>query len=245
MARRHQLDLLPLLDVFMVVLFVFATIQEQRLDDTSRDATQLEQRVAQAEEALRVTVAREREQAAAHTVVEQERAATLASAEAEAERVRAEVEVLRQAFASHQQQTRVELAKAGLPEQALENREVLERVLEKYSVFEIELHGEDRESGELVNRCCYRIDPLLDEWRSCGQVPSSSEERERWLDEGANGLADALRRTKGGNAMTLVRQDLDASYRVASGLAGLLRTRLPDHHVYAEEEPKLGARCSE
>ena len=29
--RRHSLDLLPLLDVFMVVLFVFATIQELSL----------------------------------------------------------------------------------------------------------------------------------------------------------------------------------------------------------------------
>ena len=42
---RHRLDLLPLLDVFMVVLFVFATIQEQRLGDSTRDAEQLQRQL--------------------------------------------------------------------------------------------------------------------------------------------------------------------------------------------------------
>src|SRR5690242_18541988 len=34
MAKR-SIDMLPLLDIFMVVLFVFATIQEGQLDDTT------------------------------------------------------------------------------------------------------------------------------------------------------------------------------------------------------------------
>lgn len=245
MARRHQLDLLPLLDVFMVVLFVFATIQEQRLGDNVRDVTQLEQQLAEADQALLDAKAREREQSSRRAALEDERAAELANAKGDAERLRGEVQVLRQAFVSHQEETRAELEKAGLPEQALENLEVLSRVLEKYSVFEVDLHGERGEGGEAINRCCYRTDPLLDEWRPCGLVPPAAEDRERWFDEGASGLADALRRTKGGNAMTLIRQDFDASYRVANRLAELLRSRLPDHHVYAEEGPGLRASCSE
>jgi hypothetical protein len=41
MAKR-SIDMLPLLDVFMVVLFVFATIQEGQLDDTSSQLEQAE-----------------------------------------------------------------------------------------------------------------------------------------------------------------------------------------------------------
>jgi biopolymer transport protein ExbD len=41
MAKRG-IDMLPLLDVFMVVLFVFATIQEGQLDDTTSQLEQAE-----------------------------------------------------------------------------------------------------------------------------------------------------------------------------------------------------------
>jgi biopolymer transport protein ExbD len=244
MARRHQLDLLPLLDVFMVVLFVFATIQEQRLDDTTRDAAQLEQQLAEASRTLDDVAARERQQKAQAAAIDRQQAVVRAEAQREADQLRRELQALQQRSTEEHEKTRTLLAEAGLPEQMLEHLELLSRVLEKYSVFEIELVGERGEHGEVINRCCYRVDPLLDQWRACGVVPLLPEDRERWLDEGANGLAEALRRTKGGNAMTLLRQDHAASHRIAEGLAGLLRTRFSDQYVDFEDVPELTVRCA-
>ncbi|MBA3547343.1 MAG: hypothetical protein H0T76_12725, partial [Nannocystis sp.] len=51
--RRHSLDLLPLLDVFMVVLFVFAMIQERQLGDSASASAAMERELA----ALRARVA--------------------------------------------------------------------------------------------------------------------------------------------------------------------------------------------
>jgi hypothetical protein len=239
--RRHQLDLLPLLDVFMVVLFVFATIQEQRLDDTTRDAERLEQRLAAADQALAATVAREQEA----RQIENSQAAAALEAQQEAQRLRGELQRLRQGVADAQARVDDELARMGLPEQTLERLQLLSRLLEKHGVLEIELLGQPGADGMPINRCCYRIDPLHDEWRTCGQVPSLAEERERWLDGGANGLAEALRRTKGGNAMTLVRQDLGVSHGAAGHLAELLRSRFPDRTVDVGEARVLQARCVE
>jgi hypothetical protein len=245
--RRHSIDLLPLLDVFMVVLFVFATIQEQRLDDTTRDAERLEQRIAEADRALaaatarEATRAREQETRAAEHALD---AAALTEARDEAQHLRRELESLRQGVLDHQAETSAALARVGLPEQTLERLSLLSRLLEKHNVLEIELVGQPGEGGAPIeNRCCYRVDPLRDQWRSCGRVSTLAEQRERWLDAGAHGLAEALRATKGGNAMTLVRQDLAASYRIASHLAELLRTRFSDQYVDVEEAPVLTVRC--
>lgn len=238
--------MLPLLDVFMVVLFVFASIEEQRFDQTSRDVVLLEERAAAAEHALQAATAREHEQrllqAAAHREATAQ-AKAAARAEAEAEQLRAEVERLRQAFVAEQAELHAALVEAGLPEQMLERLALLERLLDKHGVLELELRGRLDQSGAVVNHCCFRTDPLSNAWRTCGVVPVMPEDRERWLDEGAQGLADALRRTKGGRATTLVRQDHWASHRVAAKLADLLRTRFSDHYVDVEEEPELPARC--
>lgn len=244
---NSRLDLLPLLDVFMVVLFVFATIQEQRLDDTSRDKDRLEERVAQVEGALREAQAggqsrdarREEEQAESS----QQRELKVVELKHEAEHLRQELRQARETFAAQRDKTRADLERAGVPEAALERIEVLSRVLDKYSVFEIEVVGDTADDGGIRNRCCYRVDPLDDEWVSCGDVPPRTEDRQRWLDTGAGGLADALRRTKGGNAMTLVRQDHAAGHRIASRLVDQLRDGFSDQHFYAEEEPLLPDHC--
>jgi hypothetical protein len=240
--RRHQIDLLPLLDVFMVVLFVFATIQEQRLDVTTRDAERLEQRLAAADQALAAAAAREHETRRAD---DGRAAAALAEAQEQARQLRGELQSLRRAVADEQAQVSAELARKGLPEHTLERLQLLSRLLEKHSVLEIELAGRAGEDGLPVNRCCYRVDPMHDEWRACGQVPMIAEERERWLDDGANGLAEALRRTKGGNAMTIVRQDTEVSHGAASLLAEQLRSRFPDRTVDVQTAPVLAARCVE
>lgn len=230
----------------MVVLFVFASIQEQRLDETSRDAVRLDERAAAAERALQTATAREHEQRLLHGEAQREAAAqaqAAARAEAEAAQLRADVERLRQAFVAEQAELHAALVEAGLPEQMLERLALLERLLDKHGVLELELRGRLDESGAVVNHCCFRTDPLSNAWRTCGVVPVLPEDRERWLDEGAQGLAEALRRTKGGRAMTLVRQDHWATHRAAAKLADLLRTRFSDHYVDVEEEPELPARC--
>jgi len=250
-VSRHRLDLLPLLDVFMVVLFVFATIQEQRLDDSTRDAEALEQRVQQAEARLAAEQARQhdqaRDRAELHVADEAERrkqASAAAEAAREAQRLRIELDRLRLAVAEHQQQTREGLERLGLPDDTLERIEVLTRVLDKYSVIEVEIIGRWSEDGIVVHDCCFRSDPLADRWSSCGIVPQRFEERGRWLDEGADGLGDALRRTKGGNAMTVVRQDDAAAHRIASRLVEQLRERFSDQHFYVEEQAVLHDHCA-
>lgn len=246
---RHRLDLLPLLDVFMVVLFVFATIQEGRLDDTTRSEQRLEERLAEAQAELRQARRKIQDHEHGEATVEAERSederARLA-AQAESAHLREELAELREAFVEHRDETRQDLEAMGAPAEALELIEVLTKVLDKYSVFEIELvgvEGVEGDEGSVVNRCCYRVDPLVDEWHSCGEVPLQAEDRERWLDEGAGGLAAALRKTKGGNAMTLVRQDHAAGYRIAGRLVEQLRQRYADQHFYAEDEEVLEDHC--
>lgn len=239
--RRHPIDLLPLLDVFMVVLFVFATIQEQQLEDTTHDAERLAERAAQAERALQAASDRDRER----TTEDERHAAALAEAERAADALRDELRLLREGIVDEQARTRDTLARAGLPSETLERLDLLSRLLDKHGVVEIEITGHLGEDGVRVNRCCYRVDPLAERWQSCGLVPTHAGDRERWLDDGAHGLAEALRRTKGGNAMTLVRSDLEASHDIAGLLAALLRTRFSDQYVDAKEAPVLGARCTD
>lgn len=243
---RHRLDLLPLLDVFMVVLFVFATIQEQRLDDSTKNEAELERRAQQAEATLRATRAGQAERDEAQRVeqarTERLRAAALTEVMGEAEHLREELRELREAFVAHRTKTREDLEAMGVPARALEHIEVLTKVLDKYSVFEIEVVGRVQEDT-VTNVCCFRVDPLRDEWSSCGEVPPRAEDWADWLEGGAAGLVSALHRTKGGNAMTLVRQDHAATHRIASRLVEQLRDRFSDQHFYAEDAVVLGDHC--
>lgn len=228
----------------MVVLFVFATIQEQRLDDSARSEQRLEQRLREAQTTLQQVRAQQDQQAHERAVAERERAAAQAQIEGEAEHLRRELSKMQQAFAEHREQTRQELEAIGAPDTALEHLEVLSRLLERHSVFEIEIQGRFEEDGSLRSRCCFRVDPLKDRWQSCGSVPHRADDRALWLDEGAGGLTAALRRTKGGNAMTLVRQDSVAKHRIAGDLVDLLRERFSDHSFHAEQKAVLEERCS-
>lgn len=241
---RHRLDLLPLLDVFMVVLFVFATIQEQRLDDSTRNEQQLERRVAQAQLTLEQAQRQQQQRARELKAAEHAQAAARAQAEGEAEHLRGELQQMREAFAEHREQTRRDLEQMGVPAAALEHFEVLSRLLDKHSVFEIEIKGQTDPEGVVRNMCCFRVDPLEDRWSSCGVVPHRADERAPWLDAGSGALAAALRRTKGGNAMTLVRQDSTATYRIAANLVDLLQERFSDHYFHAEQKPALDDRCA-
>lgn len=246
--RRHSIDLLPLLDVFMVVLFVFATIQEKRLDDTTHDAERLEQQLARARHELEAATLREQAHAREHAAgrdASDRTATALADAQDEASHLRGELERLRQRVVDREARTQAELAHVGLPAETLERLEVLSRLLDKHGVTEIEIVGQPSADGTQLNRCCYRDDPLASQWRPCGLVPSTVDERERWLDDEARALAETLRRTKGGNALTLVRQDAGTSHGVGRHLADLLRARFSDQDVVVEEVGVLVPRCTE
>lgn len=224
---RHRLDLLPLLDVFMVVLFVFATIQEERLDQSLRAADEL---------------ARERDAAtAAQAVSERERASAADAGELAAARER--IAALEAELARTRADAREVIAKLPDGPEAVRRQGVLDKLLDRYSVFEIEIAGAIAADGTVVNHCCFRTDPTGDAWRSCGELPAEPSARELWWTEGGGGLEPALRKTKGGNAMTVIRQDERASYRIAARLETLLRERLPDHQIYDDGVAPLEIRC--
>jgi hypothetical protein len=222
---RHRLDLLPLLDVFMVVLFVFATIQEETLEESTREALAREAKLVgerdRLVEELREAEARPNDDAA----------------------LRAKVGELEEKLASTEANARDQLARAGIGDEAVRRDSVLAKLLDNYSVFEIEIAGSLDETGAVVNHCCYRADPLAKAWQTCGTIPADAQARGEWWEQGGGGLATALRRTKGGNAMTIVRQDRRAGYRMAARVEELLRDRLPDHKTYDEGVGVLEIRC--
>jgi hypothetical protein len=218
---RHRLDLLPLLDVFMVVLFVFATIQEQRLDETTRAAS------------------REREENEALAQRLDDAARELEEHEALRQRARESDEELAQVKAAAQAAA-TDLATG---DDALRRHSVLVKLLDRYSVFELEIAGSVDDTGAVVNVCCFRKDPLATTWESCGEIPATATARATWWDAGGGGLDLALRRTKGGNAMTIIRQDERASYRMAARMEEMLRDRFPDHQVYDEGVSLVAIHC--
>lgn len=213
---RRGIDLLPLLDVFMVVLFVFATIQETQLDDSAQEL-----------EALKAEQAVLREQIAA--AAERD---TAARAELEA-RVGEFERACGPQVPGGPLCPAIELEPRDAAEQLAVDA-LLARLFDNVAVFEIELDGAvDVERGILDNPCCYRSGPPKGEWKSCGDMPSDADERTAWIDDGGEGLIDALGRNHGGNAIVMLRQGPRARYRQSNDLAELLRDRLPpDHRIY-------------
>lgn len=269
-SSRH-LDMLPLLDVFMVVLFVFATIQEDKHEaeraELERFVAQLDvsARQQQAEAAARLKVA---ERGAADAKAESEHLAAQLDASAQqqaevtarleaaereaadakeaADKLRAEVaSVVKQLILSNKDTPGVDDAR-GVDE-FLRREEVLDKLLNHFTVFEVEVVGEvDANDDEtLTNRCCYRTDTSKAPWKSCETVPYRPAELDAWLQDGGDGLVAALRRTKGGNAMTIIRQDSTAAHRVAHSLSASLLKFFPEHEIYSmtpEESPTLVSR---
>lgn len=224
--RRRGLDLLPLLDVFMVVLFVFATIQERQLDAS-----------AQATATLAAELAALRLEQAEVARLKREHAATAAAEQAvrdELTRLREEHAQLREILTELRAAAEQAAATDATPgAEVLRRQDVLARLLDHFSVFEIEVDGE-LHGDAVINHCCYRTEPLAGAWRACGEVPAATAELRDWLAEGGRGLVDALRRTRGGNALTIVRQNERATWRIGRKLEEQLRERLPDHKIYGE-----------
>ncbi len=228
--RRHALDLLPLLDVFMVVLFVFATIQEQQLDVSEHELAALRAEVSALQDAASVARAADPDAAA----TEQARQQSEQALRSELVATRDELVELHAALARLRQaaETAAATGTTGGAE-VLRRQEVFKKLVDQFSVFEIEIDGVLID-GVVHNRCCYRTEPLSSEWRACGEAPAATEDLRDWLAEGGAGLVDALRRTKGGNALTIVRQNERATFRVGRKLEEQLRDRFPDHKIYDE-----------
>ncbi len=233
--RRHALDLLPLLDVFMVVLFVFATIQEGQLGDSTQKTDVLQDALA----TTRAELATVRAELAARPVgeddVRNERAqASEQALRGELGQARDEATELREALVRLRRAAESAAAsKSTGGAEVLRRQEVLGKLIDQFSVFEIEIEG-SLVDGAVRNLCCYRVDPQGSEWRSCGELPAASDELRDWLAEGGAGLIDALRKTKGGNVMTIVRQSERATWRIGRKLEEQLRERFPDHKIYDE-----------
>lgn len=237
MARRG-IDMLPLLDVFMVVLFVFATIQETQLDDSTQALDEAQQALARATE--------QRDQQA-------ERIEQLDDQVTQLERQAARVAELEELVSQYEAECGPR--KPGGPvcppaainpdaKAQVEMAALHERLLDNIAVFEVDIEGvPDLSTGELHNRCCFRASPPNGAWRSCGEVPNEELERVTWLDDGADGLLEGLGRTHGGNAVVLLRQGEDARYRVSNDLAELLRERMPSHRIYDDGSNAGPARC--
>jgi hypothetical protein len=222
--HRHRLDLLPLLDVFIVVLFVFATIHERKIDESTQAQQELEDRVEELEQLL----------------VAQRRQAAEPASDAAFEALRARAERAEQRLEAPRSDT-AELD-ASVAAQEAREADVFRKLLDHFTVFEIEIAGADA-VAEVSNRCCYRIDLDARSWRSCDAVPADPEQRRAWLERGAGGLVDALRRTKGGNALTVVRQDAVATHRIGSKLGDVLREQFPGHQIYAGGVTPSGVEC--
>jgi len=239
--RRHALDLLPLLDVFMVVLFVFATIQERQLGDSASASAALERELA----ALRARVVEPATEPATEPAIDAETAARLraeqaasaasaAAAEgalADARRAQTELQAAMDELRAAAEAAARTGTTAGA--EVLRRQEILARLLDHFSVFEIEVDGEVAGDG-VINHCCFRTEPIDGAWRSCGRLPAATAELQDWLAGGGSGLVDALRRTRGGNAMTIVRQNERATWRIGRKLEEKLRERFPDHKIYGE-----------
>lgn len=236
MARR-SIDMLPLLDVFMVVLFVFATIQETQLDDSTQALDQSHEQLDE--------ITRERDQQA-------ERIEQLDQQVSQLERRSAELDEL---VAAYQQECGPRLPSGPVCPPASLNPDahaqaqmaaLHERLLDNMAVFEVDLEGvPNMATGELQNRCCYRADPPEGKWRSCGFMPSAEDDLIAWLEDGASGLIDGLSRTRGGNAIVLLRQDVNARVRSSNDLAELLRERMPSHRIYDDGIGAGESRCSD
>ena len=262
--ERRKLDMLPLLDVFMVVLFVFATIQEGRLDSTTQEAqeqaSELEETKAlsqELKEALQSTQQENQALKEENQSFQQTKRALDAERQENAEML-TEIAELREAQtqtqaalaeAQNQNQELIQKAKQKLKQafdsdDAFRQQEIMEKLLDQNSVFEVEIHGIiDAEKG-VINHCCFRDDPRATSWQSCGVVPAKAEDRSQWFRNGAEGLLDTLRRTKGGNAMTIIRQNPTASHQISGKVEDAIREYVPDQKVYNEGISFVEMHCN-
>ena len=107
------------------------------------------------------------------------------------------------------------------------NQSLLKHLLKQNKVIEIEISGRE-------NRCCYREDPKQRVWRSCGHVPSEPHESWLYAQDGGK-LFAALQETKGGNAITIVRQGRQANHNINIRLRDLIKREVREQKAYIDD----------
>lgn len=250
MAReKRKLDMLPLLDIFMVILFVFATIQEGKLDNTTQEfqeqAQQLQQTSAalqEAEQTLEDARIEEKRNQLEKTskALDQERernmevSEALSKTESELKELEASSEETEAKLKELEQNAKEQLQKSFESDDQFREQDIMDKLLDQNSVFEVELAGELNLELGVINHCCYRTDPRRGSWSPCAEVPAIAADREEWFKGGAAGLLSALRQTKGGNAMTIIRQDSVATHQIGAKVEELIRDNVPEQKVYNE-----------
>jgi hypothetical protein len=220
MAKR-SIDMLPLLDVFMVVLFVFATIQEGQLDDTT----------------ARLQAAEDAQLAAEMTAATESARAAIVSAE-----LSAELAAYQQACGPAVEGGPLCPAAEPATRELIETAAVHGQLLSHVAVFEVEIAGE-KHPNQILDHCCVRADPPRGEWKRCGVIPVGEQARADWFDDGGEGLRGVIRETRDGYAIVLLEQNLDASYQVSKDLARLLHERLRGHYIYDNGVSDEGLSC--
>jgi biopolymer transport protein ExbD len=226
---KRGIDMLPLLDVFMVVLFVFATIQESQLDSSVQELEDAQAALARAE------AERAAEAAKVATL-----STSLAKLEGQRERQTADARTLRERLREYERECGPRQPNGPACPAADPNAKaqvavsaIHQRLLSNLAVFEVQLEGDPNlTTGKVPTRCCYRPDPPEGAWRSCGEVPIEQQQRVAWFEAGAHGLLEQLEDTKGESAVVLVSQGTLARYSTSDDLADLLRDRFPNHRVY-------------
>ena len=227
--RARALDVLSLVDVMMVILFALVTTQEADLDhETARGAAS----------------ARQVKRLQAKVVELEERLAEVRQGDvAQSAQMRAQLNDVQRKF-GELLSTHLKLKRERWPDgpEAFRRDNVLEKLLDQNVVLEIEITGQPSPEG-VINHCCFRHGPRKPEWQSCGQVPGLSTKRKRWFDEGADGLLTALRATGGGHQVTIIRQDISASYIIGTELEETIRSRFSTHTLYNDGVQAIPVRC--
>lgn len=252
MARRkRRLEMLPLLDVFMVVLFVFATIQEGKLSATTEESQQLQEELEQAQSKLQQVEdeLQEADVEATQSKLDEAQKQRKQLAE-DLDKTKKKVDELeekeKQAIdkvEEMEKKLRQKISEQVESSEEVRREEILEKLLDQHSVFEVEIRGTvDPEEG-VVNHCCYRTDPRAKTWKRCGEVPVQTNAQADWFRAGGDGLLDVLRNTKGGNAMTIIRHDATASHRIGQKLESLIREQVTEQKVYNEGIAGIEMAC--
>lgn len=201
--QARPVDMLPLLDIILVVLFVFATLEEGKTITNQEQIKKLKQELSAALQTLQTL-----RDAAPPT----DSADPLAGLMTQIESLQAQNEELKQqqqASKADAKEIEEQMKQLLALKDNFENREyrlehmarqdtLIKYLIKQVYITEVEIANSD-------NQCCYRQDPSKGQWLSCGRVPPGESFMEEWLKTGAGRqLSEILEATRGGNALTII-----------------------------------------
>lgn len=250
----QQADMLPLIDVILVVLFVFATIEEGNTQNQSSSVQMKEQQIDNLQSLLNQLQSQLDEMIPAETLesalaskdetIDAQKKTAAQQAQTVAELKKTIQDQKTDLKRSDQKTKDILKFKLKVSDQRLDLESVkraeslIKHLLKQNIVTEVEISGED-------NTCCYRQDPQKGSWQSCGQVPIYPNKT--WLKgPDAQKLNNTLESTRGGNAITIVRQDVNASHLISVRLQSVIRQEISESKVYVDDaSPLPKAKCSD